>query len=111
MIGREHFETMKPYSSFINTARGAVIRETEMIEVLRTRPDIHAVLDVTHPEPPAPDSPLYILENVTLTPHIAGSKGNECRRMGRYMVDELERYLKDEKLKWEITRQMAAKLA
>ncbi|MEN6372733.1 MAG: hydroxyacid dehydrogenase [Armatimonadota bacterium] len=111
MIRSEHFEMMKPYSSFINTSRGAVIRENEMIEVLKKRPDIQAVLDVTSPEPPAPDSPLYDLPNVVLTPHIAGSKDDECRRMGRYMVEELERYLRDEKLLWEITRQMAGTLA
>lgn len=111
MIRGEHFEMMKPYSSFINTSRGAVIHENEMIEVLKKRPDIQAVLDVTSPEPPTPDSPLYELPNVVLTPHIAGSKDDECRRMGRYMVEELERYLRGEKLLWEITRQIAGTLA
>lgn len=111
MIRKEHFQAMQQYSSFINTARGAIVREDEMIEVLADRPDIQAVLDVTFPEPPAADSPLYDLPNVTLTPHIAGSVGDECRRMGRYMIDELERYLKGEKLHWAISREMAKKLA
>lgn len=111
MIQGEHFRAMRPYSSFINTARGAIVRESEMIEVLTSRSDIQAVLDVTFPEPPAPDSPLYELPNVVLTPHIAGSMGCECARMGRYMVDELGRYLRGERLQWQITRQMAKKLA
>ena len=96
---------MKPYSTFINTSRGAVIRENEMIEVLRQRPDLWAVLDVTYPEPPPPDSPLYTLPNVLLTPHIAGSMGEECRRQGRYMIEELERYLAGQPLSWAVTKE------
>ncbi|MFY9176772.1 MAG: hydroxyacid dehydrogenase [Clostridiales bacterium] len=111
MITGRHFSLMKKYATFINTARGAVVREDEMIEVLRTRQDLQAVLDVTWPEPPDPNSPLYTLPNIVLTPHIAGSLGKECNRMGRYMVEELERYLKGDELKWEITRDKAAILA
>ncbi|MGI5850552.1 MAG: hydroxyacid dehydrogenase [Caldicoprobacterales bacterium] len=111
MITGRHFESMKQYATFINTARGAVVREEEMVRVLEKRTDIQAVLDVTWPEPPEPNSPLYTLSNVVLTPHIAGSVGKECNRMGRYMVDELKRYLKDEELHWEITREKSSILA
>jgi len=111
MITGAHFASMKPDATFINTARGAVVREGEMIEVLRQRPDLFALLDVTHPEPPEPGSPLYTLPNVVLTPHIAGSMDRECERMGRYMVDELKRYLAGEPLQWAISREEAAALA
>ena len=111
MITSEHIASMKPYASFINTARGAVVRQNELIEVLRQRPDLTAVLDVTNPEPPAPDSPLYELPNVVLTPHIAGAMGRECWRMGRYMVEELKRYLNGSPLDWEITRENSVYLA
>lgn len=111
MITGQHFASMKAGAVFINTARGAVVREPEMVEVLQQRPDLFAVLDVTHPEPPAPDSPLYTLPNVILTPHIAGAMGDECRRMGRYMVEELKRYLHGDRLEWDITREMAKVLA
>jgi len=111
LITGAHFESMKPGSTFINTARGAIVRETEMIEVLRQRPDLTAVLDVTYPEPPAPGSPLYSLPNVILTPHIAGSMDHECRRMGRYVVDDLQRFLKKEPLKWQVSQELAARLA
>ncbi len=111
LLRKTHFERMKPWSTFINTARGAVVNEAEMIDVLRARPDIQAVLDVTWPEPPEPDSPLYQLENVVMTPHIAGSVNRECRRMGQYMVDELRRHLRGEPLLWQLTRQRAAVLA
>lgn len=111
LITGAHFESMKPGSTFINTARGAIVRETEMIEVLRQRPDLTAVLDVTYPEPPAPGSPLYTLPNVVLTPHIAGSMDHECRRMGRYVVEDLQRFLKNEPLKWQVSQELAARLA
>ena len=111
LITGAHFAAMKPGATFINTARGAVVRETELIEVLTRRPDLQAVLDVTDPEPPVPESPLYTLPNVVLTPHIAGSMDNECRRMGQSMVEELGRYRAGQPLKWQITQELAAKLA
>jgi phosphoglycerate dehydrogenase-like enzyme len=111
MITGAHFAMMKPDSSFINTARGAIVREAEMIDVLRQRPDIYVVLDVTWPEPPEVGSPLYCLPNVILTPHIAGALGRECWRMGHYMVEELERYVRGEPLRYAITREQFARLA
>jgi phosphoglycerate dehydrogenase-like enzyme len=111
MITGRHLASMKDHSSFINTSRGAVVRENELVEVLSKRPDLHAVLDVTDPEPPQPGSPLLSLPNVTLTPHIAGSLAGECRRMGRYMLEELHRYLNGEHLLWGIGRERAKTLA
>jgi phosphoglycerate dehydrogenase-like enzyme len=111
MIKGVHFAGMKQGASFINTSRGAVVNESEMIEVITKRPDLQLVLDVTWPEPPKPESLLYTLPNVVLTPHIAGSVGNECRRMGSYMLEELKRYLNGEPLKWAITREKAQIMA
>ena len=111
MITGEHFASMKNNSTFINTARGTVVRQDEMIDVLKKRPDLWAILDVTDPEPPAADSPLYTLPNVILTPHIAGSLDAECRRHGRYMVEELRRYLSGRPLRWRIDRQRARIMA
>jgi len=102
MIGEKLFASMKPNSSFINTARGAVVREQEMIKILKSRQDITAILDVTDPEPPMHDSPLYGMSNVVLTPHISGSLQEECKRHGKYMVDELRRYVMGQPLKWAI---------
>jgi len=111
MIDGELIASMKPGATLINTSRGAVINETEMIAVLKDRPDIWAVLDVTHPEPPVADSLLWTLPNVILTPHIAGSMGNECRRMGRVVVDELIRFLNHEPLRFAISQAQAAVMA
>ncbi len=98
-----HFSAMKPGASFVNTARGDVVRESEMIAVFQQRPDLFAVLDVVQHEPIAPRSPLLALPNVVVTPHIAGSLGPECRRMGRMMIDEARRYLAGEPLRGEVS--------
>lgn len=111
MITGRHLASMQENATFINTARGALVREDEMIAVLQQRPDLQAVLDVTWPEPPAADSPFYTLPNVVLTPHIAGSLAGECRRMGREMVGELRRYLAGEPLRLQITRAQARTMA
>ena len=102
MIRGRHFELMKPGSTFINTARGAVVHEEEMVHTLKRRPDLFAMLDVTEPLPPAEGAPLYALDNVILTPHIAGSLGLECRRMGKLIVEELDRFLTGKPLRYEI---------
>jgi phosphoglycerate dehydrogenase-like enzyme len=107
LIRGSHFAAMKPGATFLNTARGAVVAEDEMLVVMAQRPDLTALLDVTHPEPPAPGSPLYTLPNVFLTPHIAGSVGDECRRMGRYMLEELRRYLSGQPLRYQIRPEAA----
>ena len=111
MITGAHIASMKEGATFINTARGAIVREPEMTAVLAERPDLFAILDVTDPEPPVDGSPLYTLPNVVLTPHIAGSMDGECRRMGRTMVEECRRYLAGEPLRWAIDRERARSLA
>ncbi len=105
LIRGSHIAAMKEGTSLINTARGAVIAEDEMIAVLTDRPDLTAILDVTHPEPPPLGSPLYTLPNVFLTPHIAGSLDGECRRMGNEMVSEFGRWLRGEPLLWQVRRE------
>jgi phosphoglycerate dehydrogenase-like enzyme len=112
MITGAHLRSMKANATLINTARGAVIREDEMIAVLRERPDLLAVLDVTHPEPPAAVSPLYTLPNVVLTPHIAGAMSvQECRRMAEVILAELKRFLNGEALQGRVTRDQMAVIA
>ncbi|MFL2100393.1 hydroxyacid dehydrogenase [Desemzia sp. FAM 23989] len=105
MITGELLKSMKPHATFINTARGAIVNEDQMIAVLKERTDLTAVLDVTYPEPPVIDSPLYNMKNVVLTPHIAGSAGTEVERMGAYMLSELKHYLADEPLDYQITKE------
>ncbi len=102
LVTGELITSMPNGATFINTARGAVVRERELIEALEARPDLQAVLDVTEHEPLAADSKLRHLPNVVLTPHIAGAMGRERRRLGRLLISELKRYLAGEPLEWEI---------
>lgn len=105
------FSLMQKNGTFINTGRGAQVNEDDLIRALSEEPERCAVLDVTWPEPPAKDSKLYTLENVFLTPHIAGSTGNETERMGEYMLDQFEKYSKGEKCEYEVFEKMLETMA
>ncbi len=107
LLQRAHFAAMKRGASFINTARGGVVDEEAMCGVLAERPDLFALLDVTVLDEPRPDSLLRKLPNILVTPHIAGCLGPECRRMGQLMVDELDRYLAGQPLRYELDRERA----
>lgn len=111
MLGGALFEKMLPYATFLNTGRGAQVVESDLINVLNARPDLTAILDVTSPEPPLEDSPLYTLPNCILTPHIAGSSGNEVRRMGEYMKTEYENFLQNKPCQYEVTLEMLQTMA
>lgn len=105
------FEKMLPYSTFINTGRGAQVVETELIDVLKKRPDITAILDVTYPEPPEKNSEFFSLQNCILTPHIAGSSGEEVKRMAVYMQQEFEKMINGEAVQYEVTLKMLETMA
>ena len=111
MINGPLLRSMPESATLINTSRGAVIDEADLCEVFAERLDITAILDVTHPEPPLPDSPLRTLENVILTPHIAGSLGGEIARMGYWMKNELNLYLEGKPLQHGVSEDMLARMA
>lgn len=90
LINADRLAAMKDGTVLINTSRGRLVDTDALIAEVRTG-RLSAVLDVTHPEPPPRDSPLFDLPNVFMTPHVAGSQGNELARMGLFMVEEAER--------------------
>lgn len=102
LIRGRQLSLLPPGATFINTARGGIVRHDELAEVLAARPDLEAVLDVTDPEPLPEGHPLLALPNVVLTPHIAGSLGPECRRLGDLVVSELRHYIAGEPLEHEV---------
>lgn len=104
LIDREGIKRIRDGAVFINTASGIVVDEKALIEELKTG-RFYACLDVTHPEPPATDNPLRNMKNVFLTPHIAGHASNGMKRQGVYAVDELQRFFKNEELKYQIRRE------
>ncbi len=74
MIDRPLLESMKEDAVLVNTSRGAVINEADLVDVMRLRPDLTAVLDVMEGELTGRhmESPLWFMKNVIVTPHIAG---------------------------------------
>ena len=111
MLGYELFRRMRPNAAFINTGRGAQVDEAALARAMEECPDRTALLDVTFPEPPDADSPLLRLPNVFLTPHIAGSMGQEVARMGAYMADECARVLSGAAARYEVTPAMLETMA
>jgi len=111
MIKREHFESMPQWASFINTARSATVRHTDLCDVLEKRADLWAILDVTEDATEEEFKRLVDLPNAVLTPHIAGSVGPECHRMGQLMVDELGRFLDGKPMKYQLLEERARNMA
>ncbi|MFD5555094.1 hydroxyacid dehydrogenase [Streptomyces sp. NPDC127068] len=91
LFDAQQLSRMPDGATLINTARGSLV-DTEALTAELVSGRLNAVLDVTHPEVLPASSPLYELPNVLLTPHVAGSLGNELTRMARAAVDELARY-------------------
>jgi D-3-phosphoglycerate dehydrogenase len=72
LIDRRTLALMKPGAFLLNTARGGLVCEADLVVALRAGPLAGAGLDVFEEEPPAADNPLFALDNVVLTPHAAG---------------------------------------
>ncbi len=111
MITGAHLASMKTGATFINTARGAIVCEEELVSVFQKRSDLTAILDVTYPEPPDPLSKLWTLPNVILSPHIAGAMGPECARLGEAMLSELDRWIEGQPLRWKVTQAQIDRIA
>src|SRR5689334_23062600 len=73
----------RPTSYLINTARGAIVDETALVEMLQTSLLAGAALDVYHEEPLPADHPLRRLDNVILTPHVGWPAASNCAHWGR----------------------------
>ncbi|MER7495533.1 hydroxyacid dehydrogenase [Streptomyces pharetrae] len=91
MLDRSALALLRDGGVLINTSRGALVDQDALTDELVSG-RLSAILDVTEPEPLPAGSPLHTLPNVFLTPHIAGSLGNELERLGRIVVEELERW-------------------
>lgn len=93
MIGAAEWLAMPHGGTFINTGRGQTLRNEEFYQAFKQRPDLTALLDVTHPEPLPSDSAIWDLPNVHISTHIAGAIGQEVWRMSDLVLDELELWL------------------
>lgn len=83
LINREKLALMKPSAFLINTSRGSIINETDLIEALKNGVIAGAALDVLEKEPPEKDTPLFSMDQVILTPHI----GWKCIETRQRLID------------------------
>lgn len=102
LMDRRRLGLMRDGATLINTARGWLVDHDALIEEL-TSGRLDAVIDTTLPEVPPPDSPLYTLPNVILTPHVAGAQGLELHRLGESAVGEVERYAAGDPFAFPVT--------
>jgi phosphoglycerate dehydrogenase-like enzyme len=98
LIDRAALAQMKPTACLINIGRGAVVDEAALIDALRAGRLAGAALDVFEREPLPDDSPLWSLDNVILTPHIAGQTPNYEARAADLFAQNIRRFIAGEPL-------------
>lgn len=105
------FSLMKPNATFINTGRGAQVNEEDLARALCEEPARTAVLDVQKDESRPQNGPLWSCENALMTPHIAGSMGNEVTRMADYIIGEFSLFLEGKPCQSEVTKEKLVTMA
>ena len=110
MLNADNLPLIKDGAILINTARGIIINQDALVKELSTG-RFKACIDVTYPEPPVKDNPLRNMDNVILTPHIAGTATNGLKRVALHVCDEIERLIKGEKMRTEVNLDNLSKLA
>lgn len=93
LIDKNRLELMKPSAYLINTSRGAIIKEIDLIEALQNGKIAGAALDVQDPEPPEPTNPLFEMENVILTPHIGWRRFESRQRLIELMGVNIDSFI------------------
>ncbi|OJY64231.1 MAG: hypothetical protein BGP12_15905 [Rhodospirillales bacterium 70-18] len=102
MISTRELALMKPSAYLINTCRGPVVDEVALHAALTGGVIAGAGLDVFEREPPAPDNPLFVLENVVLTPHLAGPTWENRAKRFRNAFDNIQRVQRGQAPYWVI---------
>jgi phosphoglycerate dehydrogenase-like enzyme len=92
------FSKMKPTAIFINTARGQIVKESDLIEVLMNRKIAAAGIDVFEKEPVTADNPLLKLDNVILTPHIASGTRDAHIARAKFIFHNIKNYIEGKPL-------------
>jgi D-3-phosphoglycerate dehydrogenase len=94
LVNQDVLQAMKPGAILVNASRGPLVDEAALIEALQNGHLGGAGLDVYDPEPPTPDNPLFQMDNVALTPHLASFTDEGRQRMGLMAVEETLRALR-----------------
>ncbi len=111
IINEDNLPLIRDGAIFINTARGLEVQEEALVKELETG-RFFACIDVTNPEPPVEDNPLRKLDNVVLTPHVAGGHTVQTRKlMGRNAIKEVYNYLTKGLIAYEVRKEMLEHMA
>lgn len=94
LIDEKRLKLMKPSAFIINTSRGAIVKEADLIQALQNKVIAGAALDVQDPEPPELTSPLFNMGNVILTPHIGWRRLESRQRLIKLMAVNIESFIK-----------------
>jgi phosphoglycerate dehydrogenase-like enzyme len=97
MVDAEFLSRMRDGALLVNVARGPVVDTDALVAELRAG-RLSAALDVTDPEPPPPDHPLWSAPGVLMSPHVGGNTSAFLPRATRLVRDQLERYVSGEPL-------------
>jgi D-3-phosphoglycerate dehydrogenase len=89
LISERELRLMKPNAVLINTSRGGVVDTDALVRAVQEKWIWGAGLDVLEPEPPSMDHPVFSLENVVITPHVAGYSDQFWEKMWRLSVESL----------------------
>lgn len=109
MIQKKHFDLLADGAIFVNTARGRIIKEDEMIAALSEN-RFRAILDVYEEEPLALDSPLRHLSNVYCMPHQAGPTLDRRAVIARHLIDNIAKFEAGEEMELEIGKEYARRM-
>jgi len=92
MFAAAQFAAMKPTAYFLNVARGSLVDTAALLEALRNKRIAGAALDVAEVEPLPADSPLWELDNLIVTPHLAAVSERLWHRQAALLLDNLDRF-------------------
>ncbi len=108
MIGEQELSMMKPDAVLVNTCRGKVVDEKALYTALTEKKIAGCGLDVLEKEPPAPDNPLWGLDNAIITPHTAWYSETSVRRLKEQGMDEVVRVLNGKRPRYAVNPEILA---
>ncbi|HMD90947.1 MAG TPA: phosphoglycerate dehydrogenase [Anaerolineaceae bacterium] len=109
IVNQRTLSLMKPDSILINTARGELVDEQALYDALKEKKIAGAAIDVFSKEPPARDNPLFELENIILTPHIAGYSSDTLLASGMMVAESIVATLKGEIPPYVVNKELISK--
>lgn len=98
LIDNKFFKVMKPSAVLINTSRGGVIQEADLVEALKNKTMLRAAVDVFGVEPPAGDHPFFGIDEITMTPHIGGISIEAAKKTSVVIAENLIKAIHGEEL-------------